>query len=306
MEDIKNVLTCFGLADSSDVFQISASVWGVGREYVLKRVKNRNDAYRNIQVSKYLRTEGIPAAETISSLTGEEIVEKNGFWYFLTRRLPGNHLGSIYEYDYREVSLHCGELLSKLHKALLHCQPQIDCWENSLSDEMNGWIRKYFVENPRRFVPHSQVEQLCGEIRNYRGVLPRQLIHRDVHLGNLLFENETITGYIDFDLCQINIRIFDICYFALSLLADAGGDAVKREQWFTVLEGILEGYSSVSPLILAERQAIICVMKCIELMFVAHFFQNGQENSARNAVEIYHWLCGQEERLSHTVMFSQK
>ena len=28
-----------------------------------------------------------------------------------------------------------------------------------------------------------------------------------------LFYNNKFSGYIDFDLSQINIRIFDICYF---------------------------------------------------------------------------------------------
>lgn len=42
---------------------------------------------------------------------------------------------------------------------------------------------------------------------NLYSKLPIQLIRREVHLGNLLFDNNKFSGYIDFDLSQKNIRI---------------------------------------------------------------------------------------------------
>ena len=35
-------------------------------------------------------------------------------------------------------------------------------------------------------------------------MLPVQLIHRDVHFGNFLFDEGKFSGYIDFDLSQRN------------------------------------------------------------------------------------------------------
>ena len=55
--------------------------------------------------------------------------------------------------------------------------------------------------------------------------LPKQLIHRDVHFGNFLFFEGSLSGYIDFDLSQRNIRIFDLCYFLSGLLAEETEDA---------------------------------------------------------------------------------
>lgn len=48
--------------------------------------------------------------------------------------------------------------------------------------------------------------------RDYK-TLPRQLIHRDMHTSNLLYRNGMFS-YIDFDMSQRNVRIFDIVYLA--------------------------------------------------------------------------------------------
>ena len=41
-----------------------------------------------------------------------------------------------------------------------------------------------------------------------------------MHFGNFLFQEGSFSGYIDFDLSQKNIRIFDLCYFLAGLLAE--------------------------------------------------------------------------------------
>lgn len=48
--------------------------------------------------------------------------------------------------------------------------------------------------------------------RDYK-TLPRQLIHRDMHTSNLLYRNGMFS-FIDFDMSQRNVRIFDIVYLA--------------------------------------------------------------------------------------------
>jgi len=39
------------------------------------------------------------------------------------------------------------------------------------------------------------------------GKLPKQLIHRDPNPSNILFEGDEVSGFIDFDLSEINIRL---------------------------------------------------------------------------------------------------
>ena len=79
---------------------------------------------------------------------------------------------------------------------------------------------------------------------------------RDVHFGNFLFEGEQFCGYIDFDLSQRNIRIFDLCYFLLGLLCEEETLKVTKEKWFQVLKQVFRGYMEVNELFPQELQAV--------------------------------------------------
>ena len=82
------------------------------------------------------------------------------------------------------------------------------------------------------------------------------LIHRDVHLGNFLFYINEFSGYVDFDLSQKNIRIFDLCYFMLGLLLEDEENKVDETQWFQYLKNLVKGYASVIPISIIERKSI--------------------------------------------------
>ena len=73
--------------------------------------------------------------------------------------------------------------------------------------------------------------------------LPRQIIHRDMHPGKLLFDKGVFTGYLDFDLSQSNARIFDIVYLGCGLLVDNYKDETRLGQWCDIFAGIIQGYA---------------------------------------------------------------
>lgn len=78
-----------------------------------------------------------------------------------------------------------------------------------------------------------------------------------------------LSEFIDFDLSQINIRIFDVCYFALALLMEATGDETKEEKWFVILKKLFLGYKKNNEFVSQEVESAVCVMKCIEILFIA-------------------------------------
>ena len=55
------------------------------------------------------------------------------------------------------------------------------------------------------------------------------IICRSQVLEGLFFEGD-FSGYIDFDLSQRNIRIFDICYFLTGLLAEETENAYTKKE----------------------------------------------------------------------------
>ena len=83
--------------------------------------------------------------------------------------------------------------------------------------------------------------------------------------------HDKFSGYIDFDLSQRNIRIFDLCYFLLGLLSEEEKLELTEEQWFDFVSKVFKGYERKLPLSEAEKQAVPCVMECIERLFTAYY-----------------------------------
>ena len=111
------------------------------------------------------------------------------------------------------------------------------------------------------------------------------MIHRDVHFGNFLFSGSILSGYIDFDLSQKNIRIFDLCYFLAGLLAhETGADLALP--WSRLLEVTVDAYHNLNPLSGEERAAIPLVMQAIELLFAAYYLSIQDRVCAEDAVRV--------------------
>lgn len=89
---------------------------------------------------------------------------------------------------------------------------------------MNGWVAESLTRE--KWLDEETFRSAVGNLQDGYDRLPRQLIHRDVHFGNFLFDHGEFSGYIDFDLSQKNIRIFDICYFLTGLLSSQIGSGL--------------------------------------------------------------------------------
>ena len=122
---------------------------------------------------------------------------------------------------------------------------------SSLEDAVNDGVRRGYLDGH-----HDKAVETLEAVYDD---LPKQLIHRDVHFGNFLFFEGNLSGYIDFDLSQRNIRIFDICYFLTGLLAE-------------------------------EKNAIPCVMECIEILCTAYFINIQDIKHANDAYRIFHFI----------------
>lgn len=280
--------------------EIQDGVWSVGQDFILKQYADKEALKRNLNMMKRLEQEGIPTAQPIKLSTGEEFLEMENSYYLLTTKLKGSPVADISCCD-EQWFFQMGKLLARLHQAFKKGQPDMDCWENSLLDEMKGWV----LENLERYNPtyleEKEVTETIKELETDYDKLPRQLIHRDVHTGNFLFQKQIFSGYIDFDLSQSNIRIFDICYFLTGLLGEVKNGRLSEENWFMALEKVVEGYHLVSPLLETERNKIGCVMECIELLFLAWFLGDGKEQTAKETKAAYHFLKEHKTKIRQSV-----
>jgi len=293
-EKIKLLLQKWGIEEVS-VSQVYDSAWQIGEDYILKVYENKEDLERNIRMLRLLGEKGVPVAEVVSTAESEKYILKDGVAYVLTKRLPGNN---IIEFDktFSQVR-ELGRTLGKLHNALAEIGETEGFWENSLLEELKGWIRDVFEKSDWAEISKEEFEGVvCALEKNY-DKLPMQLIHRDVHFGNFLFYQGEFSGYIDFDLSQKNIRIFDICYFLLGLLCEEEKRKISFEEWLEISKQVFVGYSEHITLCREELQAVPYVMEAIELLFGAWFIQCEDDVCLRDALRLYEFVKGHENEV---------
>lgn len=266
--------------------QIHMSVWDINNQYILKEYSDLSVLQRNIIMYETLDHEGIPVPRIIHLSDGRKYFEQDGKFYVLTSKLKGKNIVCS-EVTNDKLFFQIGTVLSVLHKVFIKCEPKISYWNNSLLEEMKGWVKRNLNQYKPEFLKEADIDSSIKELEDVYDILPKQLIHRDVHLGNFLFDDGNFSGYIDFDLSQKNIRIIDICYFLLSLLVEIENNRMDQERWFRIVGEVISGYETISPLSADEKNVMVCIMKNIELLFVAYFLSENKEKAANESARIY-------------------
>ncbi len=294
--ELDQILSNWNITDET-VKQIYSTAWQVGDKYVLKTGSDLNSLKNNLTLIKALAEQNIPVAEIMKTKDGTDYVVIDKDYYFLSKKINGEHITDIYNPKFKETAFTFGEVLGRLHKAFLNCQERISCHENSFFEEITGWVRETFKDKKISLIPAEILEEIIISLEVIYPKLPRQLIHRDIHPGNLLFGNRILTGYIDFDLSRIDIRIFDLCYMALGLLIGNTSDSEKSGKWFEILHNMAAGYQTVIPLTDDEKKAVPVIMVSIELLFTAYFTNENKPELAENAADMLVWLSERKENI---------
>lgn len=279
-------------------------VWSVGESHILKHYHNEEELKRNIAMFRNLLAQGIPVPEVVALPDGRDYLEYEGDFYLLTIGLPGESMTN--KDAIPEDFFHgFGGVLARLHLAFLECQKHLlvplDYWENNMSEEMEGWVWNNLEQHRPEGIDLEQAQADIKELCRLLPGLPRQLIHRDVHLGNFLFDQGRFSGYIDFDLSQVNVRIFDLCYFLLGLRTGSAYHIQGEDAWMRAVKEVFAGYHEVNPLIREERLAAVSVMKNIELLFAAYFAGEGQTEFMKKAVELYGFVGRNEAEILRNI-----
>ena len=283
---ISEILTRFGI--SKDIKQIYISAWEVHGEYVLKQYSNLSELKRNIDTLKILYAENIPVPKIIQTLDKKDYVSQGEQYWLLTEKIKGENIVNMEQCN-NVWFFEMGKILAQLHNAFHKLEDKINYWNNSLLGEMESWVLENIQQKKPEYLEENDVLDSIKRLRNVYEKLPKGIIHRDVHLGNFLFSEGVFSGYIDFDLSQKNIQIFDLCYFMLGLLLEEEENKISKERWFEVLKYVVDGYDTERKLTEDERKSIVTVMENIELLFVAYFIGEQDEQTAKESAKLYYF-----------------
>ena len=280
--NLEEILKYWGLSDAeiTPIDSVHKSSWDVGGEYILKHNKNTDELVRCFKLFDILSSYCVPIAEYIKT--------NDGMWttpdgsYCLMKKIPGNHV----ELDIEpEMIKEFGHELAKLHLVLSKVESKIECNDNDYINEWYSYIKPGLVD-----IPDEIIDFIENNFFELYKELPKQLIHRDVHSQNVLFENGKLTGWLDFDLNCRNVRIFDIAYLLGGLLCNKTDDPEKIKQWEILYRDLIENYDKVNPLSEYEKEAIPLMILAIELLFVSFWNVNDNHEYRDDAVKLVKWL----------------
>lgn len=255
-----------------DGAKVPGNVWTVGSEYILK-TGDREKLLRNLRIAKALSKQGFVSSLPMLTKAGDEYTDGSGP-FILTRRLKGDPLAKADRYGENRVGFaeKYGRSIARLHKALREIQKEVLPDEVELYQSVVGWalpnVRQQNVQW-NMGLDDAFFEDYADNFGKLFPKLPKQLIHRDPNPGNILFDKGGVSGFIDFDLSEVNVRLWDPCYCATGILSESDDEAY--EKWPDILGGILRGYDDEGKLTPEEKQAVFYVICSIQMICVAYF-----------------------------------
>jgi len=254
--------------------KIPGNVWAVGTDYILKTGK-REMLLKNIKISKELHRQGFSSSLPIPTKTGNEYLDGKEV-FILYRGLKGKPLPRTDRFGDNRIKFgeKYGRSIARLHKALRAIQKDISPDEVNLYKNVINWALPNVKQQNIQWnmgIDDSFFDDYIEKFGMLYDKLPKQLIHRDPNPSNILFDGDEVSGFIDFDLSEINIRLWDVCYCATGILSEGSDEAY--EKWLEILSGILHGYDMEDKLTSEEKQAVFYVLCSIQMICVA-FFEN--------------------------------
>ena len=235
----------------------------VGDAYVLKYTANPGKMKNHQQLSRLIAQRGLASAVPVATVDGKDYVQEGELYYTLTRRMEGEQMHTAELYADENKARFVGEIVGHLDLALENadvCVKERDLYETAEKAldairDMLGLSTAFCEEYLRTF----------GELYP---ALPKQIVHRDPNPGNIICCGEQY-GFIDFELSERCVRIYDPCYAATAILSETFGR--DNEVWLKIYRNIMLGYDSVVRLSEEERRAIPYVILANQLLCTAWF-----------------------------------
>ena len=286
-DHIYEILQIWNLSNerTNEIYQSKDNAtYEIGDRYILKYNPNTVQVEENLKLIKLLSEADIPMVKVVPTSTGSMVSACNR--YVLMERSKGVHLDSQTASG-SEIQAF-GRELARLHQVLKAKESELDYRNENFLQTWKHYI-KPGLENVDEVLVQEVEEKL---VRNFEK-LPQQPIHRDVHFHNVLFDQGSLTAWLDFDLTEKNARIFDLAYFLAGELVDAIKEEDSLRRWQQLYKNFLVGYHEVNPLSNEEVEALPILMIGIELLFVTYWHHEKNEIERGKALALAEWLYTQ-------------
>ncbi len=301
MNPVKAILLNWPISPVEDITPAAGSrTWFIrcagGKGLVLKRAIVKK-GWKEVRLLTALQAAPVPVPRPLETRYGRRMVrDNNGQGWWLHPRLPGCPFQDHYEENAAAQAAALGQAIGQLHQALSSIMLPKDIPEMDLSKQLTAWALPNLRQN------HAEImdavwPRLQPGLEILSRAAPVEVIHRDTHPSNLLFQQGRLTGILDFELATRGFRSFDLCYCASSLLLDAVGRPEREVQWQAVFQAMIKGYQSRQPLAAIERQHLFEMLLAIELIFLAYWEEQGNPAGVQEIRTLVQWLLDHQQQI---------
>ncbi len=271
-----------------------------GEQYILKAADGTAFAEHiagRLDLLNYLHTQRVPVAAPvpIDGAPREFLVEVGGQRYWLAP-----YLASGYAAETPDWYANTGAAIAHLHRALAAYPETIHSWRMDLVRDtlkVDAPLLRERLAETGAVAFNRAVNYLAQRLPGRLPGLPAQHIHGDCHGGNILWEGEHVSGFVDLDHLPWGPRVYDLGYF----LADTAKNRFCRpgdiSGWFAGLRPFLQGYQSGLALSGAEITILPAVMMAVQVRFAAWFARHEDPERVQFNLEALYWLDEQSGRI---------
>ena len=250
--------------------EISDTAKYVGEDYVIKYTNNLGNVLKTISISKALENVGLASLTVIPTKDGREYVENGELYFFVSKRVKGEGIlaSHVYLDEYEKKARFIGEIVGQLDLALEKIDIEVE--EMDLLARVRDWALPALKDVIG--IDEEAAKKYLQAMNRLYPKLPRQIIHRDPNPSNIIVSGDK-WGFIDFDLSERNVRIYDPCYAATAILSETyeEGNEEKLKKWIAVMKEIAYGYDAVVSLSDEEKEAIPYIILSNQFIATAWF-----------------------------------
>lgn len=270
--------------------------WRVGEEYWL-RTGDRACCMRDLRMAQALADRGFGAVRVVPTLDGQAFLDGEEV-FFLVRIGAGEPLNVEACYGPGSPMIAVGQAIARLHAALKEVDIPSD--QGDLLGDALGWALPAARKQDEQWgmgLGERFFDDWKERFAALYPALPRQLIHHNICPSYLLMRGGQVEGLTQFDMMKEEARLFDVCYAATGILSETADEA-RYPAWLDVLEALLRGYDSVSPLTAEEKQAVYGML-CANQMICVAFFGEREEyrELARRNRAMLAFIASRRERI---------
>lgn len=221
-----------------------------------------------------LKKNGLPVPAPITDRKGNFFNVFENQKVILQPRLPGKHLLEPNNHDINQLV----ELVAKLHKVphksigLISAHPRDTAWINHQRDRLDKILNEH--QKATINLALARVERLSASENKLD--LNKALIHADLFRDNVLFNNQKITGILDFHHASIGYCMYDLAVIAIDWCQEK-----DRKLHDDLLQRMLKTYNNIKPITSDELKLFNSFMVFAALNFWLSRLIGQKENKDR-------------------------